>query len=44
MQGRERPHRDADDMRLLDFELVEQAADIVARPLLRVSLEVLGYI
>lgn len=42
MQSREPAHRNANDMRLHDFEPVEQAANVLARPLLRVSFLTLG--
>src|ERR1700722_11619160 len=44
MQNREAAHRDADNMRLVDFECVEHAANVVARPLLRVALDIRGNI
>ena len=44
MQCREPAHRDADDMRLCDAEPVEHVADVVARPLLRVSPPILRHV
>jgi len=44
MQNREGAHRHADEMRLCDFEPVQNASKILARPLLRVALKTLGNI
>src|ERR1035437_7654642 len=44
MQSCEAAHRQADDMRLVDFECVEHRTDVVTRPLLRVTLSVIGHV
>src|SRR5438270_12398513 len=43
MQRGEAAHREADDMSLNDRVSVEHRADIVARPVLRISLAILGH-
>ena len=44
MQSRKAAHRQSDDMRLVDFERVEHRTDVVTRPLLRVTLSVIGHV
>jgi hypothetical protein len=44
MQRGESTHGESDDVRALQAERVEHAADIVARARLRVALDVLGHL
>ena len=44
MQRGEAAHRQADDVRLVDLQRVEHGANIIARAVLRVALDIVGHV